>query len=145
MKDYYAPMHSAEHILNQTMLRMFQCERSFNNHIERKKSKCDYHFGRDLTLEEIKKIEEKVNEIIDNEVPITEEFISIETAKEKYNLERLPEHTSDTLRLIHIGNYDSCLCIGKHVDNTKEIDTFKIISSTYENNVLRIRFKLIKN
>ena len=37
-----APMHSVEHILNQTMVRMFGCERSRNAHIERKKSKCDY-------------------------------------------------------------------------------------------------------
>ena len=35
-------MHTAEHILNQTMIRMFGCERSKNTHIERKKSKCDY-------------------------------------------------------------------------------------------------------
>ena len=41
-KQEYPPMHTAEHILNQTMIRMFGCERSKNTHIERKKSKCDY-------------------------------------------------------------------------------------------------------
>ena len=41
-KDYNEPMHTAEHILNQTMVRMFNCGRSKNAHIERKKSKCDY-------------------------------------------------------------------------------------------------------
>lgn len=35
-------MHTAEHILNGTMVRMFGCTRSRNAHIERKKSKCDY-------------------------------------------------------------------------------------------------------
>jgi hypothetical protein len=41
-KQEYPPMHTAEHILNQTMVRMFGCPRSRNAHIERKKSKCDY-------------------------------------------------------------------------------------------------------
>ena len=41
-KQEYPPMHTAEHILNQTMVRMFGCPRSKNAHIERKKSKCDY-------------------------------------------------------------------------------------------------------
>ena len=36
-KDYFPPMHTAEHILNQTMVRMFGCERSLTNHIEKNK------------------------------------------------------------------------------------------------------------
>ncbi|MBR4973989.1 MAG: hypothetical protein IKY60_00235, partial [Bacteroidales bacterium] len=41
-KQEHPPMHTAEHILNQTMVRMFGCPRSKNTHIEKKKSKCDY-------------------------------------------------------------------------------------------------------
>lgn len=37
-----APMHTAEHLLNGTMVKMIGCKRSRNAHIERKKSKCDY-------------------------------------------------------------------------------------------------------
>ena len=48
-----APMHTAEHILNQTMVRMFGCERSRNAHIERKKSKCDYTLPCEPTAEQI--------------------------------------------------------------------------------------------
>ncbi len=50
-KQYDPRMHTAEHILNQTMVRMFGCGRSFNSHIERKKSKCDYRVGREISLE----------------------------------------------------------------------------------------------
>ena len=63
-KDYNPEMHSAEHILNQTMVRMFNKGRSFSNHIEKKKSKCDYHFDRNLTEDEVEAINKKVNEII---------------------------------------------------------------------------------
>jgi len=63
-KEYDPRMHSAEHILNQTMVRMFNKGRSFSAHIEKKKSKCDYHFDRELTPSELVEIEGKVNEII---------------------------------------------------------------------------------
>ena len=64
MKEYPPPMHTAEHILNQTMVRMFNKGRSFSAHIEKKKSKCDYQFDRNLTEDEIAEIENKVNEVI---------------------------------------------------------------------------------
>ncbi len=52
MKNQFDPrMHSAEHILNQTMDRMFGCGRCFSAHIEKKKSKCDYHYHRDLNFQ----------------------------------------------------------------------------------------------
>ena len=53
-----APMHSVEHILNQTMVRMFGCKRSKNAHIERKKSKCDYQLPEAPTEQQIAAIEE---------------------------------------------------------------------------------------
>ena len=58
-----APMHTAEHILNQTMVRMFGCKRSRNAHIERKKSKCDYSLATEPTAEQIAEIENKVREM----------------------------------------------------------------------------------
>ena len=52
-KDYHRPMHSAEHILNQTMVRMFGCSRSINAHIEKKKSKCDYYLPESPSEEQV--------------------------------------------------------------------------------------------
>lgn len=141
-KNYYAPMHTAEHILNQTMVRVFGIERSFSNHIERKKSKCDYHFSRDLNEEEIKSLNQKVNEVISMKLDVNEEFISREEAGKKFNLEKIPEDSGNTIRVINIGDYDSCLCSGEHVINTSEIGTFAISTVSFENGVLRIRYKL---
>ncbi len=142
-KDYDPRMHSAEHILNQTMVRMFKCERSFSNHIEKKKSKCDYHFGRNLTAEEISEIESRVNAVIKSNSLITEEFVEREKVKSIFNLERLPQTAGEVIRIIKIGDYDSCPCSGMHVKSTEEIGQFKIISSSYENGVMRLRFKLL--
>lgn len=138
-------MHSAEHILNQTMVRIINCGRSFSNHIEKKKSKCDYHFDRNLTEEEINVINQKVNEIIQQDLNVVEEFYQKDEAQKIFNLSRLPDDAGDKVRVIKIGDYDSCPCSGLHVTHTKEIGSFKIISTDHNAGVLRIRFKLIND
>ena len=144
-KEYHPPMHSAEHILNQTMVRMFNKGRSFSNHIEKKKSKCDYYFERNLTEEEIETINKKVNEVIRQNLPVKEEFLSREEALKNYKLSQLPEDAGDVIRIIKVGDYDACPCSGVHVSNTKQIGIFKIFSTSCENGILRIRFKLSEN
>lgn len=143
MKKAIEPrMHSAEHILNQTMVRMFHCNRSFSAHIEKKKSKCDYHFNRALTEEEIRQIEKQVNDVIQADMAVTEEYVTRQESEKHYNLERLPQDAGEEIRIVKIGDYDACPCIGRHVRSTKEIGRFRISSVSFENAVLRIRFKL---
>jgi len=141
-KEYDPRMHSAEHILNQTMIRMFNCGRAFSAHIEKKKSKCDYRFDRDLTPDEIASIEKTVNDIIGLNLPIKESFLSRTEAAKRVTLTKLPEDAGDTIRVVTIGDYDACPCSGPHALSTREIGTFKIASTAFENAVLRIRFKL---
>ena len=141
-KQYHPQMHSAEHILNQTMVRLFNCGRSFSNHIEKKKSKCDYHFERDLTGAELEEIERRVNKIIENDLKVVEEFISKDNAVKEYNLTKLPDEVGETIRIIKVGDYDACPCSGLHVSHTNEIGRFKIISTDYNDSKLRVRFKL---
>ena len=141
-KQYHPQMHSAEHILNQSMVRMFNCGRSFSTHIEKKKSKCDYHFTRDLTGTELEEIESRVNEVIQKDLKVVEEFITKDYAEKEYNLTKLPDEVGETIRIIKVGDYDACPCSGLHVSQTKEIGRFKIISTGYNDGVLRVRFKL---
>lgn len=141
-KQYHPPMHTAEHILNQTMDRMFGCGRAFSSHIERKKSKCDYRISRALTDDEIQSVTQKVNEIIGHHLDVTESYISLEEGKKHFNLSRLPDDAGDTLRIIKVGDYDACPCSGIHVKNTSEIGTFSISSASFENGFVRLRFKV---
>lgn len=142
-KAEFPPMHSVEHVLNQTMIRMFGCERSRNAHIERKKSKCDYTLPCEPTAEQIAEIENRVNDVIKQSLPISIEFVSRENVPTEVDLSKLPADASNTLRIVRIGDYDVCACIGAHVNNTNEIGTFKIISHSWENDTLRLRFKLV--
>ena len=142
-KAEYPPMHTAEHILNQTMVRMFGCQRSNNAHIERKKSKINYELTAQPTAEQVEEIARRVNEVIDAHLPVSYEFVSRNEVPAEVSLERLPDEASDTLRLVRVGDYDVCACIGTHVENTREIGTFKINSWRYEEGVFRIVFKIV--
>ena len=135
-------MHSAEHILNQTMDRMFHCGRCVNAHIEKKRSKCDYRFKKALTPDEIEEIQTGVNRIIQSDLRVNEQFISKSEAFGRFNTEKLPDNVGDDVRIVSIGDYDHCPCIGPHVQSTSEIGEFQITSTDFRNGVLRIRFKL---
>ena len=130
-KQEYPPMHTAEHILNQTMVRMFGCPRSKNAHIERKKSKCDYLLAEEPSAEVMAEVEKKINEVIDRHLPVTIEFMPKEEAGDIVDLSKLPDDASDTLRIVRIGDYDACACIGSHVANTSEIGHFKLLNYDY--------------
>jgi Ser-tRNA(Ala) deacylase AlaX len=136
-------MHTAEHILNQTMVRLFDCGRCISAHIEKKKSKCDYQFDRDLNQKEVRDIEKRVNEIIQADLPLTEEWLAKDEAARHFKLDRVPEEDSQKIRIVRVGDYDACPCIGPHVGSTMEIGRFRITTTSYENGVLRIRFKLV--
>ena len=137
-------MHTAEHILNATMVRMFGCPRSRNAHIERKKSKCDYELAASPTDEQIAAIEATVNEVIARNLDVTIDFVPRSEAAAIVDLSKLPEDVSDTLRIVRVGDYDACACAGAHVKNTSEIGTFKILSHDFENGRWRVRWKVIQ-
>jgi len=141
-KEEYPPMHTAEHILNATMVRMFGCPRSRNAHIERKKSKCDYELPTCPTEEQVAQIEAAVNDVIGRRLDVTIEFMTREQAAAIVDLSKLPDDASQTLRIVRVGDYDACACIGAHVRNTSEIGTFKILSHDFENGRWRVRWKV---
>jgi Ser-tRNA(Ala) deacylase AlaX len=143
MKQYADKrMHTAEHILNQTMVRMFACGRSFSSHIEKKKSKCDYRFERTLSEEETRELERRVNAVIERDLPVEEEFMSRGQADARFDTSRLPDSPGGTIRVVKIGDYDACPCSGGHVQSTKAVGEFRVTTVSHESGVLRVRFKL---
>ena len=135
-------MQTAEHILNQTMIRMCGSERSKNAHIERKKSNCDYILTDEPTEAQVAETEARVNEVIAQNLPVACKLVARDEVPDCVDMSKLPEDASNTLRLVYIGDYDICACIGAHVENTSEIGTFKIISADFNAPVWRVRFKL---
>ena len=142
-KEEYPPMHTTEHIVNQTMVRLFGCGRAVSAHIEKKKSKLDFKLPQPPSDDEIRQVEETVNRVIQEHLPVTTQYITQAEARDRFDLGRLPQNASDTVRVVKVGDYDECLCIGRHVENTSEIGTFKLISHDYKDGILRLRFKLL--
>ena len=141
-KQEYPPAHSAEHILNQAMVRMFGCSRSRVNHIERKKSKCNYALATCPTEEQIREVEAEVNRIIQADLPVTSRYVTRDEVPNSIDLSKLPTDASETLRLVYIGDYDVCPCLGAHVERTSEIGSFRISSTSYNDRNFRIVFRV---
>ena len=138
----FPPMHTAEHLLNQTMVRMFGCERSRNAHIERKKSKINYTLTSEPTAEQIAEIERIMNDLIQQDIPVVYDFVTRDEIPEGVTLNKLPDDASETLRIVRIGDYDVCACIGAHVKSTGEIVSFHINSTSWNDGNFRIVFKV---
>ncbi len=152
-KIYDPQMHTAEHVLNRTMVNLFACGRSYSSHLNADKSKCDYHFPRPLTDSEALEVERKVNEVLRQNLPVSTRLVPRQEAEALVSLNSLPASVDATqpVRLVLIGDYDICPCIGEHVGSTEEVGTFRLVSHDFtpsvENNGpgrLRIRFKLGK-
>jgi len=141
-KQEYPPAHTAEHILNQTMTRMFGCPRSRVNHIERKKSKCNYDLAVCPTEEQIRQVEAEVNRIIGADMEVSERYVSRAEVPQEIDLSKLPADASETLRLVYVGDYDVCPCLGAHVEHTSEIGSFRISSTSYADGNFRIVFRV---
>lgn len=146
-KEEFPPAHTAEHLLNQTMIRLFGCDRSYNAHIERKKSKMSFHLKQKPSRQEEKQIEVRMNELIAADLPVTFDFVDRNHLPEGVAIDRLPDDASDTLRLVRIGDYDVCPCIGKHVRSTSQIGRFEMLGTNWdeEQRSFRVRFKVLSS
>ena len=144
-KEEFPPAHTAEHLLNQTMIRIFGCGRSYNAHVERKKSKMSFHLDHKPSRLEEKEIERRMNELIAEDLPVKFEFVTRENIPEGVVLDRLPEDASETIRLVRIGDYDVCPCIGKHVRSTSQIGRFEMLGTNWDEQErsFRVRFKIV--
>ena len=143
----FPPAHTAEHLLNQTMKRMFGCERSFNAHIERKKSKMSFRLDQKPSRQDEKEIQREMDRLIAEDLPVTFEFVTQDELPEGVTLNRLPDGASDTIRLVRIGDYDVCPCIGKHVRSTAQIGRFEMLGTNWDEHerVFRVRFKVLSS
>lgn len=144
-KEEFPPAHTAEHLLNQVMIRMFGTERSSNAHIERKKSKMTFILDHKPDRKEEKAIEAEMNRLITEDLPVTYDMVDRNNIPDCVSVDKLPEDASEMLRLVRIGDFDVCLCIGKHVRSTAQIGRFEMLGTNWdeEKHAFRIRFKVI--
>jgi Ser-tRNA(Ala) deacylase AlaX len=69
-----------------------------------------------------------------------------DSPESRLSLDRLPEDASETIRLVRIGDYDVCPCIGKHVRSTSQIGRFEMLGTNWDEHQksFRIRYKVVQ-
>jgi Ser-tRNA(Ala) deacylase AlaX len=144
-KEEFPPAHTAEHLLNQVMHRLFGCDRSYNAHVERKKSKMSFHLDHKPSRQEEREIEREMTRLIGEDLPVTFEFVKRDELPDGVSGDRLPDDVSETVRLVRIGDYDVCPCIGKHVRSTSQIGRFEMLGTNWDEQErsFRVRFKIV--
>ncbi|MCI9062246.1 MULTISPECIES: alanine--tRNA ligase [Romboutsia] len=121
--------HSATHILHKVLKEVL------GDHVNQAGSlvtperlRFDVTHFEAITKEELKVIEEKVNDIILESLNITCENMSISDAKNKGAMALFGEKYGEEVRVVSMGDYSIELCGGTHLTNTSQIGMFKILS-----------------
>ncbi|MGM5483805.1 MAG: alanine--tRNA ligase [Nanobdellota archaeon] len=119
--------HTATHLLNEALRRLVDSNISQKgSNITPERLRFDFNFDRPLTEEEKKKVEDEVNKTIQEGHEITCKEMSPEEAKEKGAQAEFGTRYPPKVWVYSIGNYSFEICMGPHVNNTKELGHFKI-------------------
>ncbi len=124
-----AKNHSATHLL-QKALRMVlgshvEQKGSFNND---EKLRFDFTHFQAMTDEELKKVEQIVNDEIAAALPVNTDVMTIEEAKKTGAMALFDEKYGENVRVVSMGDFSKELCGGTHTGNTSNITVFKILS-----------------
>ena len=120
-------LHTATHLLNEALRKVVSKDiLQKGSNITPERLRFDFNFDRKLTQEEIKKVEDLVNEKIREALPVKKEEMTLEEAKKK-NAQGVFDHKyADKVSVYTTGNFSIEICGGPHVKNTKELGKFKI-------------------
>ena len=96
--------------------------------MEEGRLRFDFTHPKGIKPEEMKKIENRLDEFIRRADPVTTEVLALEEAKKKGALAFFAEKYGQTVRVVSIGDYSREFCGGTHVSSTGDIEAMKIIS-----------------
>ena len=121
-------LHTATHLLNEALRRVVSKDIvQKGSNITPERLRFDFNFGRKLTEEEIKKVEDIVNKKIKEAILVKREEMSLEEAKKRHAQGMFEHKYADRVSVYSIGDFSVEICGGPHVRNTEELGKFNII------------------
>ncbi len=121
-------LHTATHLLNEALRRVISTNiHQRGSNITSERLRFDFNFERKLTSEEIQKVEDEVNKIIQMKLPVRREEMSFEEAKLLGAEMEFGVKYGERVSVYSVGDYSQEFCGGPHVQNTQEIGPFKIL------------------
>ena len=124
-----AKLHTATHLLNEALRRVLKNPdiKQKGSNITPERLRFDFNFDRKLTDKEIKAIEKEVNKVIKKGLDIKKEEMKLDDALKSGAQAEFGAKYPSKVSVYSIGDYSKEICMGPHVENTKELGHFKII------------------
>lgn len=121
-------LHTATHLLHQTLKDVLgQHVNQRGSNITTKRLRFDFNYDKKLTKEQIEKVQEIVNNKIQQELPVKIEKMTFEQAKKSGAIALFEEKYDKEVTVYSIGDYSKEVCGGPHVKDTSELGKFKIL------------------
>ncbi len=124
-----ARLHTATHLMHRALKEVLHDDNANQkgSNITEERLRFDFTFPRALTPEEIKEVEDKVNEAIKADVPVVCEEMTVEEAKEQGAVGLFTAKYGEKVKVYTMGKYSKEICGGPHASHTGELGHFRIV------------------
>ena len=120
-------LHTATHLLQAALRKVLgESVRQNGSNITKERLRFDFTFPRKLTPEELQKVEDLVNDVIERDLEVTQRFMPYDDAIAQGALAFFKETYGDTVSVYSVGDFSMELCGGPHIERTGMLGSFKI-------------------
>ncbi len=126
-KEATTKLHTATHLLHAALKKVYSADvNQKGSNITEERLRFDFNLPQPMTAEEIKQVEDLVNDVIKQNLPVVMQEISLEEAKEQGFTGLFESKYGERVKTYTIGEFSKEICGGPHAATTGELGTFKI-------------------
>ena len=127
-KEETTRLHTATHLLHAALKKVLSDDvQQKGSNITEERLRFDFNFPRPMTQEEIKAVEDMVNDVIAKDIPVVMKEMSVDEAKAEGYLGLFSSKYGDVVKTYSIGDFSKEICGGPHAARTGELGKFKIV------------------